>query len=196
MDDVPGTEASGMARAAPAPRASRPTRPSGVSASIWRSWTTRSVAVTISIVRSKNSHSADLYRPQVQKRRVLPRHQYAVGHPQTLITEIGALATLRAAWSDHGLSRGSCPARHSSGPRNHKGSITKAGNSRCRHVLVQAAWHYRHRPAVGVQLEKRQRGQPPGVIAHGWKAQHRSLQDLSPYRTPEIVAHRRRRGSP
>jgi len=43
----------------------------------------------------------------------------------------------------------------------------------CRHVLVQAAWKYRHRPAVGVDLKKRQGGQPPQVIAHAWKAQHR-----------------------
>ncbi|MBA3342532.1 MAG: IS110 family transposase, partial [Gemmatimonadaceae bacterium] len=37
----------------------------------------------------------------------------------------------------------------STGPRERKGSITKAGNSHCRHVLVQAAWSYRHRPQVG-----------------------------------------------
>jgi transposase len=36
----------------------------------------------------------------------------------------------------------------SSGDRERKGSITKAGNSHCRHVLVQAAWSYHHRPAV------------------------------------------------
>lgn len=68
---------------------------------------------------------------------------------------------------------GLVPSEHSSGGREHKGSITKAGNSRCRHVLVQAAWKYRHRPAIGVDLEKRQRGQPGHVIAHAWKAQHR-----------------------
>ena len=68
---------------------------------------------------------------------------------------------------------GLVPSEHSSGDRQRKGPITKAGNSRCRHVLVQAAWKYRHRPAVGVDLEKRQRGQPPHVIAHAWKAQHR-----------------------
>ena len=68
---------------------------------------------------------------------------------------------------------GLVPREHSSGNRAHRGSITKAGNSRCRHVLVQAAWNYRLRPAVGVQLEKRQRGQPPTVIAHAWKSQHR-----------------------
>jgi len=44
---------------------------------------------------------------------------------------------------------GLIPSEHSSGDRRSLGPITKAGNSRCRHVLVQAAWHYRHRPAVG-----------------------------------------------
>ena len=38
----------------------------------------------------------------------------------------------------------------SSGDRERKGSITKAGNSHCRHVLVQAAWSYHHRPAISV----------------------------------------------
>ena len=68
---------------------------------------------------------------------------------------------------------GLVPREHSSGNQSRRGAITKAGNSRCRHVLVQAAWHYRLRPAVGAQLKKRQAGQPPGVIAHAWKAQHR-----------------------
>ena len=62
---------------------------------------------------------------------------------------------------------------NSSGDREQRGPITKAGNSHCRHVLVQAAWSYRHRPAVGADLKQRQSGQPPAVIAHAWKAQHR-----------------------
>lgn len=61
----------------------------------------------------------------------------------------------------------------SSGDRERKGSITKAGNSHCRHVLVQAAWSYHHRPAISDDLKRRQAGQPPAVIAHAWKAQHR-----------------------
>lgn len=61
----------------------------------------------------------------------------------------------------------------SSGGRQRLGSITKAGNSHCRHVLVQAAWSYRHRPATSADLKRRQTGQPPAVIAHAWKAQHR-----------------------
>ena len=61
----------------------------------------------------------------------------------------------------------------SSGSRRRQGSITKAGSGRCRHVLVEAAWHYRHPPAVGACLSRRQAGQPAAVIAHAWKAQQR-----------------------
>ena len=68
---------------------------------------------------------------------------------------------------------GLVPREDSTGARERKGSITKAGNSHCRHVLVQAAWSYRHRPHVGTHLRTRQRGQPPTVITHAWKAQHR-----------------------
>ena len=68
---------------------------------------------------------------------------------------------------------GLVPSEHSSGERRHQGAITKAGNSHCRHVLVQAAWSYRHRPALGAALRNRQRGQDPQVVAHAWKAQHR-----------------------
>ncbi len=42
-----------------------------------------------------------------------------------------------------------------------------------RHVLVQAAWHYRKRPAVGPSLRRRQQDQDAAVIAHAWKCQHR-----------------------
>lgn len=68
---------------------------------------------------------------------------------------------------------GLVPREHSSGARERKGSITKAGNSHCRHVLVQAAWSYRHPPRRSDLLIKRQQGQPPEVIGHAWKAQQR-----------------------
>jgi transposase len=68
---------------------------------------------------------------------------------------------------------GLVPREHSSGDRERRGSLTKAGNSHCRHVLVQAAWAYRFQPKIGVALKARQRGQSPVVIAHAWKAQHR-----------------------
>jgi transposase len=68
---------------------------------------------------------------------------------------------------------GLVPREDSSGERRRLGAITKAGNARVRHVLVQAAWNYRRRPSVGKALRLRQDGQPPDVIAHAWKCQHR-----------------------
>ena len=44
---------------------------------------------------------------------------------------------------------GLVPSEHSSGSSRRQGSITKAGNSRVRHVLVQAAWSYRFPPRRG-----------------------------------------------
>jgi transposase len=78
----------------------------------------------------------------------------------------------------------------SSGDRTRLGSITKAGNSHCRHVLVQAAWSYRHRPQTSVDLKRRQQGQPPAVITHAWKAQHRLHQrfvHLAERKRPQIA---------
>jgi transposase len=78
----------------------------------------------------------------------------------------------------------------SSGDRTRLGSITKAGNSHCRHVLVQAAWSYRHRPQTSVDLKRRQQGQPPAVITHAWKAQHRLHQRfhyLTDRKRPQIA---------
>jgi len=78
----------------------------------------------------------------------------------------------------------------SSGDRTRLGSITKAGNSHCRHVLVQAAWSYRHRPQTGVELKRRQQGQAPRVIVHAWKAQqrlHQRFNHLSYRKRPQIA---------
>lgn len=65
------------------------------------------------------------------------------------------------------------PREDSTGARERKGSITKAGNAHCRHVLIPAAWRYRHPPKVSAALKARQRGQPARVLSHAGKAQHR-----------------------
>jgi transposase len=78
----------------------------------------------------------------------------------------------------------------SSGDRTRLGSITKAGNTHCRHVLIQAGWSYRHRPQTSVDVKRRQQGQPPAVITHAWKAQqrlHRRFVHLSDRKRPQIV---------
>lgn len=85
---------------------------------------------------------------------------------------------------------GLVPDEHSSGPRERKGSITKAGNAHCRHVLIQAAWSYRHPPKVSAALKARQQGKPATVLAHAWKAQqrlHRLYHHLAYRKQPRIA---------
>jgi len=43
---------------------------------------------------------------------------------------------------------GLIPGEKSSGEERKQGGITKAGNLRVRRLLVEAAWHYRHRPTL------------------------------------------------
>src|SRR5689334_21357570 len=68
---------------------------------------------------------------------------------------------------------GLVPSDHSSGTKRARGAITKTGNAHLRRVLVEAAWHYRHRPFVGTALRRRQRGAPAEVIDRAWHAQWR-----------------------
>jgi len=68
---------------------------------------------------------------------------------------------------------GLVPSEYSSGESHRRGALTKAGNSHARRVLVEAAWHYRHRPTVGRALAHRSVGQPPAVVAQAWRAQQR-----------------------
>jgi transposase len=68
---------------------------------------------------------------------------------------------------------GIVPTEHSSDQKRRQGSITKAGSVHARRLLVEAAHHYRHRPAVGDGLARRQAGQDPRAIEISWRAQRR-----------------------
>jgi transposase len=68
---------------------------------------------------------------------------------------------------------GIVPSERSSGKRQRRGGITKTGNTHVRRVLVEAAWSYRRRPAVGPQAKRLFEGQPPEVISLVKKAQTR-----------------------
>ena len=68
---------------------------------------------------------------------------------------------------------GIVPSEHTSGSQDRLGSITKAGSTHARRLLIEAAYHYRRGPAVGEALERRQRGQSPQVINIAWRAQRR-----------------------
>ena len=68
---------------------------------------------------------------------------------------------------------GMVPSEYSSGERSKRGAITKAGNSHLRHVLIEAAWHYRHRPCLSNRLRALQPTLDPRVIEIAWNAQLR-----------------------
>lgn len=68
---------------------------------------------------------------------------------------------------------GLVPSEDSTGARERRGAITKAGNRHVRHVLVEAAWAYQHPPRVGAGLHRRHEGLPDDVVARSWAAQVR-----------------------
>jgi transposase len=74
---------------------------------------------------------------------------------------------------------GIVPSEHTSDTKRRQGSIAKSGPVHARRLLVEAAHHYRHRPAVGDGLRRRQAGQDPRVIEISWRAQRRLHQRWS-----------------
>jgi len=68
---------------------------------------------------------------------------------------------------------GLVPAEYTTDSKRRLGSITKAGSSHARRLLVEAAWHYRRLPATGSTLARRQDGIDPRIIAIAWRAQVR-----------------------
>ena len=82
---------------------------------------------------------------------------------------------------------GLVPSEYSSGDQQHRGGITKTGNTHARRVLVEAAWHYRHAPAGRGALRERSQGQPPRVVGHAWRAQQRLHQ-----RYRHLIGHGKR----
>jgi transposase len=68
---------------------------------------------------------------------------------------------------------GLVPGEDSTGEKHRRGRITRTGNTLVRRLLVETAWHYQHRPGVGVALARRRKGQPGRVIAVADKAQQR-----------------------
>jgi len=90
----------------------------------------------------------------------------------TIVAEVGALTRFTRARQLMGYS-GLGPREASSGGRTWRGGITKTGNAHLRRIVGEAAWAYRHRPAVGPLLRKRHAGLSAPVKALAWKAQHR-----------------------
>jgi transposase len=63
----------------------------------------------------------------------------------TFVTEIGDLRRFKSPRQLTGFL-GLVPSERSTGDTDRRGSITKAGNGRVRHLLVESAWTYRHPP--------------------------------------------------
>ena len=101
--------------------------------------------------------------------------------------DVQRFPTARALMAYLGL----VPGEHSSGERHRRGSITKTGNALARRMVVEAAWHYRHRPAVGRALAQRRRGQPGRVVVLAERAQQRlcrRFRRLAQHKPSQVVA--------
>ena len=92
----------------------------------------------------------------------------------SLIVEVGDFRRFPTA-GQFASFLGLVPGEHSSGDSQHRGAITKAGNSHLRRLLVESANCY-NRVQVGrksAALKQRQEGNPPDVIAYADKANDR-----------------------
>ena len=58
---------------------------------------------------------------------------------------------------------GLVPSEHSSGAKQQRGRITKAGNSQVRRILVESAWTYK-RASASAAIKKQWATQPPEVV--------------------------------
>jgi transposase len=108
--------------------------------------------------------------PVVEALQALRGIQFTVA--VTTVAEIGDLTrfdTPRELMKFLGL----IPSEYSSGERRRQGTITKAGNSHARRVLVEGAWAYRYPAKVSRYLQLRLEKQPKAIQDISWKAQVR-----------------------
>jgi transposase len=82
----------------------------------------------------------------------------------TIVAEVGDMRRYGTA-PQFMASTGLVPSEHSTGEHERRGRITKAGNAHLRRLLVEAAWHYRHRASAGPSIRKRRHGQPVAMVS-------------------------------
>src|SRR5919112_510152 len=90
----------------------------------------------------------------------------------TFATEVGDVTRFENPCQLMGYL-GLVPSERSSGDTVRRGGITKAGNGRVRHMLVESAWTYRHPPRIGTVKLYRLEATTPKVREIAWKAQTR-----------------------
>ena len=89
-----------------------------------------------------------------------------------LVTELHGIERFRTA-GELMAYLGLVVSEHSSGERQRRGGITKAGNGHARRALIEAAWHARHAPRISQALARRRAGQPGEAIARADRAMQR-----------------------
>ena len=108
--------------------------------------------------------------PVVEALQALRGVQFTVA--VTLVAEMGDLTRFE---SPRELMKfmGLIPSEYSSGEQRRQGSITKAGNTHARRILVEGAWAYRYPAKVSRHLQLRLETQPKIIQDISWKAQVR-----------------------
>jgi transposase len=109
-------------------------------------------------------------QPVVEALQALRGVQFTVA--VTMVAELGDLTRFdnpRQLMKFLGL----IPSEYSTGERRRQGSITKAGNSHARRVLVEGAWAYRYPAKVSRHVQLRLEKQPKAIQDISWKAQVR-----------------------
>jgi len=93
----------------------------------------------------------------------------------TAVTFVAEIGDVRRFESPRQLMAylGLVPCESSTGERVRRGSITKAGNTRVRRVLIEGAWTYRFPARMSRLLQERQANLPQIVRTIAWKAQVR-----------------------
>lgn len=90
----------------------------------------------------------------------------------TFVSEVGDISRLDDPRQLMGYL-GLVPSERSTGDTVRRGGITKAGNRRVRHMLVESAWTYRFAPKIGKRKLYVLETVPPQVAEIAWKAQTR-----------------------
>ena len=115
---------------------------------------------------------------------------------QATVDDVGRFATPGAVTAYLGL----VPREHSSGERQRKGAITKAGPSRMRVLLIQSAWHLWRSPTGSATLHAwarrlgERRGRRIAVVALARRlarilwAMWRDGRDFEPARVGRLAA--------
>ena len=90
----------------------------------------------------------------------------------TIVAEVGDMRRYRKA-PQFMAAIGVVSSEYSTGDDQRRGHITKTGNGHLRRVLIESAWHYRHRSRVGATIKKRRRGQAEAVVSIAERADQR-----------------------